>query len=230
MQGKIINIPNLISATRILILAPLAGYFFLMHENLLGFSMSALVIISDVLDGYLARKLKQATNLGIYLDSTGDNLFLAVLVLSFLYLGYLDLEVIALFAAHRLTRLILILYIAFYGKGVYSPSHIKVTGFIPMIYILFIPFIFEYLGKDLAKFITIGVAATTYFALVLSVFVAIYQFKKGQIEIYKLEKVPVRKIVREKKTELIAKHKVKKAARKQKRQQVINKILRKKIK
>lgn len=219
MKGKILNVPNLISFTRIVILVPLAGNLFLTHQNFLGFIASLVIILSDILDGIIARKLKQVTNIGAYLDAIGDNLFLAVLIFSFLYLGYIDLKVIALLAAHRFTRLGLALYIRFYGEGFYMPKHIKATGFIPMIYVFFVPFIFEFMGKEMAEFITIMVVGVTYIFLIISVFVAIYRFAKGRIKIQKLEKVPVKKIVKEKKESLVLKHKVKKAKRKQKRQE-----------
>lgn len=202
---------------RIVVLVPLAGYLFLSHHDWAGILVSIIIILSDILDGYIAKKLKQVTNIGAYMDATGDNLFLAVLFFSFLYLGYIDFAVIALLAAHRFTRLALALYIGFYGKGFYTPLHIKATGFIPMLYVFFVPLIFHYLGKDSAKFITIFVAASTYVFLVTSAFIAIYKFKRGQIKLQKLKKIPVRKIVREKKDELIKKHKLKKAARKRKR-------------
>ena len=227
MKGKILNVPNLISFTRIVILVPLAGNFFLTHQNFLGFITSLVIIISDVLDGFIARKLKQVTNIGVYLDAIGDNLFLAVLIFSFLYLGYIDLKVIALLAAHRFTRLALVLYMRFYGEGFYMPKHIKATGFIPMLYIFFVPFIFDCCGKNMAEFITTSIVGITYVFLIISVFVAIYRFTKGRIKIQKLEKVPVKKIVKEKKEQLVSKHKVKKAKRKQKRQE--KKIARKKL-
>jgi len=219
MKGKIINIPNLISFTRIIILVPLAGYFFLTYQNWLGFAVSLVIIFSDIIDGYIARRFNQVTNIGVYLDAIGDTAFLAVLFFSFLYLGYIDITVIFLLAAHRFTRLALMLYIGLYGRGFYLPKHIKATGFIPMVYVFFVPFIFQYLGKDMSKIITIGVAGGTYIILLISAFITVYRFKRGLIKVQKIEKVPVKKIVKAKKEELVSKHKVKKAKRKQKRQE-----------
>jgi len=219
MKGKIINIPNLISFIRLVFLVPLAGYFFLTHQNWEGFAVSVVIIFSDIIDGQIARRFNQVTNIGVYLDATGDTTFLAVLFFSFLYLGYIDITVIALLAAHRFTRLALMLYISFYGKGYYIPKHIKATGFIPMLYVFLVPFIYQYCGKEMSQFITIGVAGITYVFLVISSFIAVYRFKRGLIKVQKIEKVPVKKIVKEKKAKIIEKHKINKAERKQKRQQ-----------
>ena len=70
-QQHIYNLPNLVSSIRILI-APLLFYFaFNKLENwfLVALLFSA---ATDVLDGYLARKLQQITRLGSQLDSWGD--------------------------------------------------------------------------------------------------------------------------------------------------------------
>jgi CDP-diacylglycerol--glycerol-3-phosphate 3-phosphatidyltransferase len=70
-QQHIYNLPNLVSSIRILI-APLLFYFaFNKLENwfLVALFFSA---ATDVLDGYLARKLQQITRLGSQLDSWGD--------------------------------------------------------------------------------------------------------------------------------------------------------------
>jgi|GEM_PF-6266350 len=217
MKGKIINIPNLISFTRLIFLVPLAGYFFLTHQNWSGLIVSVIIILTDIIDGWIARKLNQVTNIGVYLDATGDTVFLAVLFFSFLYLGYIDLIVILLLAAHRFTRLALNLYIRFYSEGFYLPKHIKATGFIPMLYVFLVPFIFQYLGKEMAKIISIGVAGITYIFLLISVFIAVYRFKKGRIKIQKIEEVPVKKIVKDKKEKMLKKHEINKEKRKIKR-------------
>lgn len=65
------KLPNLVSATRILI-APLLFYFaFAQMQN---WFLASLVFtaFTDVLDGFLARKLNQITPLGSHLDSWGD--------------------------------------------------------------------------------------------------------------------------------------------------------------
>jgi len=65
------NIPNLLSLSRIA-MAPLlllSSYF---GSELLFYIFFTLMLVSDVLDGYIARKLHQCTKVGSYLDSIGD--------------------------------------------------------------------------------------------------------------------------------------------------------------
>jgi len=71
LDHKTFNIPNLISLIRIC-MAPLLIYF-AMNQMEIWF-LSALIFsgLTDVLDGFLARRLKQITALGSHLDSWGD--------------------------------------------------------------------------------------------------------------------------------------------------------------
>ena len=65
------SIPNIISLSRIAMapFALLAAYY---DNEKLFFILFTLMLISDVLDGYLARKLHQCTKIGTKLDSMGD--------------------------------------------------------------------------------------------------------------------------------------------------------------
>ena len=65
------TIPNILSLSRIA-MAPfllVAAYY---GSELLFFTFFSLMLISDVLDGYLARKLHQCSKIGTKLDSIGD--------------------------------------------------------------------------------------------------------------------------------------------------------------
>ena len=70
-RQDIFKIPNLVSSIRILI-APLMIY--LAIQNLESWFLAILLFsgFTDVLDGFLARKLNQITTLGSHLDSWGD--------------------------------------------------------------------------------------------------------------------------------------------------------------
>ncbi len=65
------KLPNLVSSVRILI-TPLMFYF--AFQKMETWFLAALLFsgFTDVLDGFLARKLKQITTLGSHLDSWGD--------------------------------------------------------------------------------------------------------------------------------------------------------------
>ena len=65
------SIPNIISLSRIA-MAPLALVFAYKGSEDLFLLVFSLMLISDVLDGYIARKLHQCTKIGTKLDSIGD--------------------------------------------------------------------------------------------------------------------------------------------------------------
>lgn len=71
-KNELWTIPNIISASR-LIIDPLILYFIIAgRENLYAIFL-IINLVSDALDGFLARKLKQETELGARLDGFADN-------------------------------------------------------------------------------------------------------------------------------------------------------------
>ena len=78
------DIPNLISIMRIVLVVPLA--YFLWHQNYLIALLLFLVGgLSDGLDGFLARRYKWETELGVMLDPMGDKL---MMLTAYLLLGW----------------------------------------------------------------------------------------------------------------------------------------------
>lgn len=79
LKKENINIPNILSFTRIIIIIPFMLYF-LSDDYLLSATMLALSGLSDMLDGFIARKLNQITKLGKILDPVADKLTLTAVV------------------------------------------------------------------------------------------------------------------------------------------------------
>ena len=71
VKQEIFQPPNLVSSTRILLAPVLFGFAFLQMEY---WFLGTLIFsgFTDVLDGFLARKLNMITTLGAHLDSWGD--------------------------------------------------------------------------------------------------------------------------------------------------------------
>jgi len=174
------TIPNLISLFRLVAVIPVATYFFLIGENWVALGVSIVFYLLDILDGYLARRLKQETELGEILDVSVDTAFFAMLLAIFLYLGHIDLLIIAFIGAHRFTRYLLNIYTKFYAKTYYNPFHLKIIGWIPLIYFFLIPVFVENFGRTATYLATWIVLAGTYVPLLVSVVIAIIQFKKGK--------------------------------------------------
>lgn len=72
-KSEIITIPNIISFYRLLA-DPVILYFIIADKEKLFAIFLIINLLSDALDGYLARKLKQETELGAKLDGFADNI------------------------------------------------------------------------------------------------------------------------------------------------------------
>jgi cardiolipin synthase len=84
MSTKLLSIANILSFLR-LGLVPVLVWLAAFGEDVLFLWVLGISLISDALDGYLARKLNQASELGAKLDSWGDTLTYAAMILG-LYL------------------------------------------------------------------------------------------------------------------------------------------------
>ena len=84
MSTKLLSIANILSFLR-LGLVPVLVWLAASGEDVLFLWVLGISLISDALDGYLARKLNQASELGAKLDSWGDALTYAAMILG-LYL------------------------------------------------------------------------------------------------------------------------------------------------
>lgn len=74
-------IPNLLSLLRLLLI-PVAVYLVVHGQDAAALLLILFGMVTDILDGYLARKLNQITELGKILDPLGDKLGTAVMVVT----------------------------------------------------------------------------------------------------------------------------------------------------
>lgn len=74
------NIPNTLTSFRILLIPVLVVVFYWPSKwsYLLGTAIFGIAALTDLFDGYLARKLDQSTPLGAFLDPVADKLMVAV--------------------------------------------------------------------------------------------------------------------------------------------------------
>jgi len=79
MSGALIRdlrtIPNMISISRVILLAVAIGIFYLTDHKAIAIFIGTIAGITDYLDGILARRLGQETQLGAILDQYADMLF-----------------------------------------------------------------------------------------------------------------------------------------------------------
>jgi CDP-diacylglycerol---glycerol-3-phosphate 3-phosphatidyltransferase len=74
------NIPNQLTILRILLIPVFVLVYYLPYSwsNLFACIIFVLAAVTDILDGYLARKLDQTSSLGAFLDPVADKLMVAV--------------------------------------------------------------------------------------------------------------------------------------------------------
>ena len=148
------NIPNLISLSRIILLLILFEFY---KEPVLFITLYFLCGLSDILDGYIARKTNTASDLGAKLDSAAD-IILTIFILFYLLVICRDifLSYIPIIAVVFIIRCISILYAARKYKT-FTILHTygnKLTGFL----LFFNPIVHSLFGTDILFLIT-GIAA-----------------------------------------------------------------------
>lgn len=82
------NLPNLITVFRLLLI-PLFVIFLLENKSTMALITFGIAGISDALDGFLARVLKQKTLFGAYVDPVADKLLLATAFVTLAIMGRL---------------------------------------------------------------------------------------------------------------------------------------------
>ncbi|MAG91348.1 CDP-diacylglycerol--glycerol-3-phosphate 3-phosphatidyltransferase [Candidatus Woesearchaeota archaeon] len=87
--NKIVNLPNLITLTRLLLIIPFVYYFVNSQINL-SLIIFALITLGDKLDGISARLMEQITDLGSFFDSFTDWTFIFVTLIIFIQANYIS--------------------------------------------------------------------------------------------------------------------------------------------
>lgn len=103
--------PNQVTCLRILAL-PFIWYFLANESYAIGFAVSAVAALTDALDGAMARKRNQITELGKVLDAVADRGLITLIALIFipkffgwpLFLWLVALEAVNALAAYRARR------------------------------------------------------------------------------------------------------------------------------
>ena len=83
------NIPNVLTLLRFLSV-PVFIYLLLqpdLNSRIIAFSLFALASITDLVDGYIARRFKQETELGKFMDPLADKALVTAAFLTFIFLS-----------------------------------------------------------------------------------------------------------------------------------------------
>lgn len=142
-----ISIVRIVLSGLLFFLTPLDGFFIVVY---------AIAGLSDMLDGFVARKTKTTSKLGEKLDSIGD----AVLVAAVLYkliplieFGWLLLLLIGLVTAIRVTSM-LVVFMKYQTFAILHTYANKVTGFLLFLF----PFFFIFLESMRSLYFIAGFA------------------------------------------------------------------------
>ena len=124
------TVSNIITISRLALL-PFIVYFLLTDQRIIAFVIMLISLLSDGLDGYLARKFHQESRLGKFLDPLCDKIFLAAILITLLYMKVVPLWAVILIVL-RDFLILLGSYIILRTKSVVEVSNIfgKITGFI----------------------------------------------------------------------------------------------------
>jgi cardiolipin synthase len=134
------TIPNAISFARLLG-APAILYFGLVsHNDLACFLLFVLGSVSDWLDGYLARKLNQFSDLGAKLDPIADRLYIVVAISVLLIRELIPLVAVLLILARELMLVIEIYKLRRNGFDFPSVHYVGKAGTLMLLYS--VPFVF----------------------------------------------------------------------------------------
>lgn len=89
-NNRLLTISNAVTLSR-LILLPFIVYFLVTDQRLVAFIVMLVSLCSDTVDGFLARRLHQESEVGKILDPLCDKISLTVIVVTLLLLGLIPL-------------------------------------------------------------------------------------------------------------------------------------------
>jgi len=81
---SVINVPNSVTFLRLLLLAPL---FLVLNRPVTAIFLFMVIALLDAVDGYLARKLNQATEFGQYFDFLSDTIIVVSILAYYMSTG-----------------------------------------------------------------------------------------------------------------------------------------------
>jgi CDP-diacylglycerol---serine O-phosphatidyltransferase len=132
IQNKRLNLPLVLTYTRILF-SVLVFIAIIFSKWQIGTLLFVFAILTDFLDGYLARKYGQATALGKYMDPLADKILINLTVSGLALVSGFPLWALSIFLLRDVLLIIFGIRILRSGREVISPSSIsKINTFLQM--------------------------------------------------------------------------------------------------
>ncbi len=118
-KRDLVGIPGLLSLARL----PLAGLFVVVARTpRLAFAVLVASAVTDVLDGWYARRFRQTSATGTVLDPIADKVFVLVVLVTLLEQRNLSITSAMLLCTREALELPLVLYVAARHKGVHAET------------------------------------------------------------------------------------------------------------
>jgi len=138
-----LNLPNTLTFSRFLLI-PLYIYVFFSnspHNELFAYCVLLLAGITDMLDGFIARKYNLVSEVGIMLDPLADKLMMLTVILSFLLIGRIDWIIALAIFVRDMGMIVSSIILHWQGKKT-VPANIwgKLTTVLYYLVILFVMF------------------------------------------------------------------------------------------
>lgn len=104
MSNRILTLSNAISALRVVLVAPIAVYLLsgIPEDRIIAAWLILFAIATDFLDGYLARKLHQVTELGKIIDPLADKIAVGTIAILLAITGDISLWYLGIVLARDL--------------------------------------------------------------------------------------------------------------------------------
>lgn len=186
MRSKFFTIPTLLTWARMVAIPLIVGVFYLpidqQTQNLIATVVFVLSAVTDWFDGYLARKLNQASSFGAFLDPVADKLLVCASLLALLHLNRVDMFVALIIVGREIAISALREWMAQIGAGksvaVHMIGKLKTTAqMVAIPFLLFDGLLFGFLDTRMVGHVLIWVAA------VMTIWSMIYYMQKALPEI-----------------------------------------------
>ena len=183
------HVPNLISSLRILLIAPIAVAL-LRHELLIALGLFFLAAVSDLLDGFLAKRFGWQSALGGVLDPAADKLLLAT---SFVVLAVMRLVPLWLMATAVARDLVIVggavAYRLWLGPVEARPSNLsKLNTLCQALFILCVIARQQFSEPDAWAIVTLG--ALTFLTTAVSGIDYVLRYGKAALEQSRSRRTP----------------------------------------
>lgn len=148
-SSKFLTVPNFLSVSRLFLL-PLILFFIATRQNIVALILMIISWITDALDGYIARRTNQVTNLGKMLDHLVDKIWVGTILVALVLVRGLPIWI----AGAVIVRDLLIVIgssLAMQKRNVIYSSNVigKITGF--FFAVLMVSFLLDFSRSQLIR-------------------------------------------------------------------------------